>query len=570
MGTETKSNGTIWTRKLSDEFWTGVVSPLMYSIAGELIEARMMKKAITLCGLETFVSERLVTQINGRVYINGTAISSVVKNIPSVFVTKELLNFFPDEIAKEVLEHDQPFFSLDTFKILGRLFRLDRTWAPFVNYKEFDRKTAEIGPILEPISTRALSEASVEELQELAEKLFVQMGDFLETVTWGILFAYVFLPLTVILAEKWGEDAQGEFSSTLNVGLDGVKTFEVNVHLDKLAEMVEKNDRLRSLFIERPPEKILSEAGSFKAGRVFLDGLRAFLGDHGHRLIGRDICHTTWRESPQIVVDLIKKSFGSHEVYHLNKAHAARRRAATRFLRGKIKRGILGRPKDLLFTLSLFYNQRYYVIRENMRYYSDMFLEQFRKIYLEVGSRLVASKKLAAADDIFYLSKEEVGTLLSNGFDGQTLSQERRVDYERYRRMKSPEVIRAGEEQQGMPLRPPSAVMELKGQGTSRGVVSGRARVIALPEDFHTLEKGEILVTLYTDPSWTPLLAIAGGLVLEVGGMLSHGSIVAREYEIPATVGIREATEIIRTGDQVTVDGKNGIVVVHRTEDSGV
>lgn len=558
--------GTIWTRKLSDEFWTGVVSPLMFSIAGELIEGRMMKKALYLCGREDVARERIVTQINGRVYINGNVLGSIVQLIPAVFITEELLQFLPEEIGRQVLDSRQSLFSLNSFNILGRLFRLDRTWAPFFNYKEFNRKTADIGQVLEDLRAGPPSEASMEELFNRADKLFVQMGDFLETVTWGMLFAYVFLPLTTILSEKWGEDRQGELASTLTVGLDGVKTFEVNLQLDELAEMVEGDERLRELFRERPASEILEASREFESGHRFLERFTAFLKEHGHRLVGRDICHTTWRESPEIVVDLIKKSFGSHEVYHLNKAHAARRRAATRALRRRIKQGALGRPKRYLFSLSLFYNQRYFVIRENMRYFSDMFLEQFRKVYLEIGSRLVLSEKLSAPDDIFYLSKEEVTALISDGVDAQALSKERRADYERFRRIKSPEVIRTGDEHRGTPAPPPSAVMELKGQGTSRGVITGRARVIALPEDFHNLEKGEILVTLYTDPSWTPLLAMAGGLVLEVGGMLSHGSIVAREYGIPAAVGIKDATEIIRTGDRVKIDGRAGSVIVYKTD----
>jgi len=566
QGSKAVGTGTIWTRKLSDEFWTGVVSPLMFSIAGDLIEGRMMKKALYLCGREDLAREPIVTQINGRVYINGNVLGSIVQLIPSIFITEELLHFLPEEIGRQVLERPQPFFSLNSFNILGRLFRLDRTWAPFFNYKEFNRKTADIRSAIDDLCAVPPSGASMEDLLDRADRLFVQIGDFLETVTWGMLFAYVFLPLTAILSEKWGDDQQGELASILTVGLDGVKTFEVNLQLDELAEMVEGNERLRKLFAERQASEILEASREFKSGRRFLERFTVFLKEHGHRLVGRDICHTTWYESPEIVVDLIKKSFGSHEVYHLNKAHAARRRAATRALRRKIKQGTLGRPKHFLFSLSLFYNQRYYVIRENMRYYSDMFLDQFRKVYIEIGSRLARSKKLSDPDDIFYLSKEEVTELVSDGFDAKALSKERRTEYERFRRIKSPEVVRTGEEHQGLPVPATSAVMELKGQGTSRGVVTGRARVIALPEDFHSLERGEILVTLYTDPSWTPLLAMAGGLILEVGGMLSHGSIVAREYGIPATVGIKDATEIIRTGDRVKIDGKTGTVIVYKTD----
>ena len=107
---------------------------------------------------------------------------------------------------------------------------------------------------------------------------------------------------------------------------------------------------------------------------------------------------------------------------------------------------------------------------------------------------------------------------------------------------------------------------DLQGIAGSPGVISGPARVIRGPDQFGTLEKGEILVAPLTNPVWTPLFAIAGGIITEVGGILSHGAIVAREYGIPAVMSIPGATQAISDGQFITVDGNRGVVLVGENE----
>jgi len=103
---------------------------------------------------------------------------------------------------------------------------------------------------------------------------------------------------------------------------------------------------------------------------------------------------------------------------------------------------------------------------------------------------------------------------------------------------------------------------KLEGTGCSQGIVTGRARVVFDPNECPDLKEGEILVAPVTDPGWTPLFVIAGGLVMELGGTLSHGVIIAREYGIPAVVGVENATKIVKTGQTITVDGNKGLVYI--------
>jgi pyruvate,water dikinase len=149
--------------------------------------------------------------------------------------------------------------------------------------------------------------------------------------------------------------------------------------------------------------------------------------------------------------------------------------------------------------------------------------------------------------------------------------------YERFRAWQPPEVIKGSEraafEEAAAGGMPPTASLpnpsdetlrgasgRLTGIAASAGVVSGRARVAMTPEEGAEMEPGEILVAPFTDPGWTPLFTIAGAIVMDLGGLLSHGAIVAREYGIPAVVNTRSATTLIRSGQRVTVNGSTGEV----------
>jgi pyruvate,water dikinase len=233
-----------------------------------------------------------------------------------------------------------------------------------------------------------------------------------------------------------------------------------------------------------------------------------------------------------------------------------------RSLKRRITKGPLGPLKRGVFSLILSYDQRYFVIRENMRYYADIYLEQFRRIYLEIGRRWQSAGRIQAPGDIVFLSREEIEEACGTSDDLTRTVERRKREYDQSRRLRTPEVIRDGED---LPLSfglPEKERAVLEGQSASPGRVTGRARIIRQPQDLFTFERGDILVAQYTDPSWTPVLSMVSGLVLEVGGMLSHGAIVAREYGIPALIQVDGALECIRTGDRLELDTERGRVRV--------
>jgi pyruvate,water dikinase len=190
-----------------------------------------------------------------------------------------------------------------------------------------------------------------------------------------------------------------------------------------------------------------------------------------------------------------------------------------------------------------------------------LLMARARELLWAVGAELAEAGRLQSAGDIFFLSLPEAWAVLS-GEDLSPLVRGRRAVYEQeLGRKHVPRLLLSdGTEPAAAAQDATGAEGVLRGTPASGGVVTERARVILDPAGA-SLEPGEILVAPSTDPGWTPLFLAAGGLVMEMGGPMSHGAIVAREYGIPAVVGVPDATEHIKTGRRITVDGSAGEVI---------
>jgi phosphoenolpyruvate synthase/pyruvate phosphate dikinase len=185
------------------------------------------------------------------------------------------------------------------------------------------------------------------------------------------------------------------------------------------------------------------------------------------------------------------------------------------------------------------------------------------------GKELVSRGMLDRADDVFFLHVDELKALSTDETrDWRALVSERRKTYAReQRRRRVPRVLLSdgrtfdGDASRTITGGETISAATLAGTPVSPGVCEGRVRVVADPRTAQ-LAPGEILVCRGTDPAWTPLFLVAGGLVTEVGGLITHGAVVAREYGIPAVVGVRDATVRLRTGERVRVDGTSGNITI--------
>jgi pyruvate,water dikinase len=200
--------------------------------------------------------------------------------------------------------------------------------------------------------------------------------------------------------------------------------------------------------------------------------------------------------------------------------------------------------------------------REYPKYHMVSRYFVYKQALLREAERLVRARVLREPEDIFYLRFSELQDVVRANHADDVLVRQRRDAFRSYRALTPPRVLTSdGEAVTGTYHRADVPAGALTGLPVSAGTVEGRARVI-LDMAQADLEPGDILVTAYTDPSWTPAFVAVKGLVTEVGGMMTHGAVIAREYGLPAVVGVDRATRLIRDGQRIRVHGTDGYIEV--------
>jgi pyruvate,water dikinase len=326
-----------------------------------------------------------------------------------------------------------------------------------------------------------------------------------------------------------------------------------------------------------------AQANAATLAREYLDGslpstaqaaIGAFLDRYGMRGLGEiDLGRPRWREDPTPLIRAIQGYLRIEDPAQApDVVYERGRRAAeaeidrfVHMLRGtrggwikaRLARGIVRRMRALVG------------LRETPKFYIVRLFGLIRQALLADGARLVEERILDRADDVFYLHLAELDALAGGacGDCRSTVRARRRANAREQRRKQIPRLLlsdgRAFYEGVSETAGEKDAAGDnaLAGSPVSPGVVEGAVRVVLDPRDAQILP-GEILVCPGTDPSWTPLFLTAGGLVMEVGGMMTHGAVVAREYGLPAVVGVHQATERLHDGQRVRVDGASGRVTV--------
>ena len=210
-------------------------------------------------------------------------------------------------------------------------------------------------------------------------------------------------------------------------------------------------------------------------------------------------------------------------------------------------------------------NGIYAALRDNHRLYYDRVWWALRRYYLEVGRRLAASGLLAAADDVFFLSRDELGELRAGDLQPDAAAERvtfRRKQWQETNSWQPPKFLVDGYAPAEQLTLAELDAETMVGLSASPGSATGRARVLHDVADLEQVRPGEILVARQTDPGWTPVFSRLGALVLETGGVLAHGASLCREYGLPCVTVVERASTRIRTGDLVAVSGTNGTVSI--------
>jgi len=348
----------------------------------------------------------------------------------------------------------------------------------------------------------------------------------------------------------------------LSLGLHGNVVTEMNLAVGNLADLVRKSPEIVDTFknLEEGSEVWLEHVSSLNNSNDFLKAWNEFLDKYGSRGPSEiDIMVPKWCEEPlpllQMIAGYLQKESGSHLKQH-QKLIEAREAASKRVVAEAswLKRGLI---KRLIYVL-----KEVGGLREHHKFLLIQNLRTAKEMLREVNLNLVQSNKLASLDDIWFLTWPELLTIWDDNQKLNELIPKRKEDFERFPKLTPPTIITSDGEtpvvQYEIEDVPEGALV---GQPVSGGVVEGVIRVVNDPQT-EMLNTGEILVATFTDPGWTPLFINAGGLILEIGGIMTHGSVVAREYGIPAVVGVKGATTKLQTGQRVRIDGNQGIIEI--------
>ncbi len=350
-------------------------------------------------------------------------------------------------------------------------------------------------------------------------------------------------------------------------------TTQMNLALWRLSQEMRADATSRQLLQSMPAARLAQDYQQGRLPTPLQQGLASFLQEYGHQGVCElDLGVPRWSEDPTYVLDLLtgylemEESGLAPDLQLQGAGRSARAMIATLAQRARQKHWLRGRL--VRFCLQLAHALAGF--REMTRFVVGLRLSQARQLLWPVGEELTRAGRLKETADIFFLTFPEAHAALA-GADLRERVSERRAAFARElgRRHVPLVLLSDGTEPTAQPQKTQSAARSegtLQGTPASPGMVSAPARVILDPHDAR-LESGEILVAPSTDPGWTPLFLKAAGLVMEVGGAMAHGAIVAREYGIPAVVGVAGATERIVTGSRVTIDGTAGTVVIESTRE---
>lgn len=407
----------------------------------------------------------------------------------------------------------------------------------------------------------------------LGEKLFASVPQVLPLPALG--FA-----LLALVRKVLGPRVSYDELQTVIRGLPNNVTTEMDLALWELAAKIGQDPEAVQFFTARSAVEL---AEAYKAGGLparSQAGLGRFLAEYGHRAVAEiDLGMPRWSEDPTHILGVLANylrlgaQLGAGERGTTGTRPAPQPDPARQFenaaseAEDQVARLVArARAKSALHAgvvrFALDRTRRFAGLRELPKYNLVLGLAEARRQLLLIGRDLAGAGRLDAPEDIFFLDFNDVELALA-GTGLQAVVAERRQDYEReLRRRHIPRMLLSdGTEPEAIadPAAKEPTPGVLTGSAASAGTVTGPARVVMDPVGAH-LEPGEILVAPSTDPGWTPLFLTAGGLVMEMGGPNSHGAVVAREYGIPAVVGVPDATVRISTGRTITVDGTSGTV----------
>ncbi|MEK5437648.1 MULTISPECIES: phosphoenolpyruvate synthase [Paenibacillus] len=378
--------------------------------------------------------------------------------------------------------------------------------------------------------------------------------------------------MTAMNASSWINEKMYEWlgeknaADMLSQSVSNNITSEMGLALLDVADVIRPFPEIVDYLQHVKDDDFLDKLVKFDGGQATQDAIYAYLNKFGMRCAGEiDISRTRWSEKPITLVPMILSNIKNFEPNAGNRKFEQGRQEALekeQELLDRLKQLPDGELKAEETKRVISFIRNYIGYREYPKYGMINRYFIYKQALLKEAEQLVQASVIHEKEDIFYLTFEELHEVVrTNKLDDQIISK-RKDDYNFFEKLTPPRVITSdGEIITGEYKRenlPDNAIIGLP---VSTGVIEGRARVILNMEEAD-LEDGDILVTAFTDPGWTSLFVSIKGLVTEVGGLMTHGAVIAREYGLPAVVGVENATKLIKDGQRIRVNGTEGYIEI--------
>jgi pyruvate,water dikinase len=582
-----------WSRAYSDEVQTGPSTPSFYTYL-QLGMTRLKATALALTGTTSFLGyepEQLLDfpffrWYGARAYYNLAFERERIRRFIPPFARDEAALWpFPEAERDEIKA--LPFDWEAFFELLRHLHHTNHDVSLLgttaVVYEGLERWTDAENEFWQGVD---LEQLSVEEI--FAAQAASRTGSrFGENVVLPFTIYLFMLPQALqTTCRQWLDDHDGRIYNRLVGGLQ-TKTGEENVAVWELSRAVRASPRVLELLATQPNATVLAELAGDTAGRALLAQLDVFIARYGHRGgAERDAYHRRWRHDPSLVFDAVRPLLALDD-HESPAAHEARQRAQMLATRQECVARLRGVPVDAgavhemgwleelhsltgaqpadraeLFIWLVEVVQDYFYYRDFERFFNDRTMSRSRDLYEAIGRRFLAKGLLEDPDDVFFLGRDEMLAADRSELSRREVEvrvRARRRVYATYSYREPPKYLR-GWTAFDDEVRDDDGA--LRGIAASTGRVTGRARVCRHLAEIARLERGDILVTVATDPGWTTVFSMIGGVVVETGGVVAHAVMISREYGLPCVANLTQACDRIPDGALVTVDGTSGRVWV--------
>ncbi len=536
----------VWTRRFVGERWPDPVSPLGWSLLEPILSWFISWPETQDRHLGGGPPLAL---FHGRPYVNATVFRHLAFKLPGAAPPGFMVELVPPDEEEAwrrsfAVAPDPAVYA----SLLATAWR-ERRWKrfaanPLTNHVVWERYRERLDAALPQLAVR--DDTLPDELVRRVGVHVDLLRGYVAIHLCTLLYANVAWHLLDSAVTAWIPE-RPDLRDALAASPPGNLTVETNTALHALAATATPTD-LEALACGAPvPEG------------PFAQGLARFLERYGHRSDQSwEILSARWRRRPNRLVPLLEAARADTS----GPSPAARVSLREEAFQDALHdvRATLSRPRRAVVELLVGASRRTLLLRENQRFWLDRLLASLQDQLLALGARAVRQGVLDAADDVAFVTWPELQEIVSGTIGreiGERLTARRRQD-EKDRATRAPTFLRGD-----VAIPAPADAGRLSGTGISPGRARGRVRVLADVADGDRLRPGEVLVAHALDPGTTPLLRTATAVVLEMGSMLSHGAIVAREYGVPAVVNIEGAMRRLTDGAEVTVDGGRGVVWIH-------